>query len=114
MRVLKIDELKETPMDTATPIAGWSGGPVSRTRQAIIGDGQSENFRCNVVNFRVGATTGWHVHDCDQILVITAGKGRSRPNLKSEISPLAMSCISEREKSIGTEPPPKRPCLISQ
>src|SRR5438874_12444512 len=75
MRVLKISELQEKPMDTATPIAGWTGAPVSRTRQAIIGDGQSENFRCNVVNFRVGATTGWHVHDCDQILVVTAGKG---------------------------------------
>src|SRR5688500_20166316 len=75
MRVLKISDLQEKPMDTATPIAGWTGGPVSRTRQAVIGDGQSENFRCNVVNFRVGATTGWHVHDCDQILVITAGKG---------------------------------------
>src|SRR5215218_5442165 len=75
MRVLKINELQETPMDTATPIAGWTGGQVSRTRQAVIGDGQSENFRCNVVNFRVGATTGWHVHDCDQILVVTAGKG---------------------------------------
>ena len=75
MRVLKINELKETPMDTATPIAGWTGGAVSRTRQAVIGDGQSDNFRCNVVNFRVGATTGWHVHDCDQILVVTAGKG---------------------------------------
>ena len=75
MRVLKINELQEKPMDTATPIAGWTGGAVSRTRQAVIGDGQSENFRCNVVNFRVGATTGWHVHDCDQILVVTAGKG---------------------------------------
>ena len=75
MRVLKIDELKETPMDTATPIAGWTGGQVSRTRQAVIGDGQSENFRCNVVNFGVGATTGWHVHDSDQILVVTAGRG---------------------------------------
>ena len=60
MRVLKINEIAEKPMDTATPIAGWTGAPVSRTRQAIIGDGQSENFRCNVVNFRVGATTGWH------------------------------------------------------
>ena len=75
MRVLKINDLTETPMDTATPIAGWTGGQVSRTRQAVIGDGQSDNFRCNVVNFRVGATTGWHVHDCDQILVVTAGKG---------------------------------------
>ncbi len=76
MRVLKISELQEKPMDTATPIAGWTGGEVSRTRQAVIGDGQSENFRCNVVNFRIGATTGWHVHDCDQILVVTAGKGK--------------------------------------
>ena len=58
MRVLKISELQEKPMDTATPIAGWTGGQVSRTRQAVIGDGQSDNFRCNVVNFRVGATTG--------------------------------------------------------
>jgi quercetin dioxygenase-like cupin family protein len=75
MRVLKISELKETPMPTATPIDGWQGGPVSRTRQPLIGDGQSENFRSNVVNFGIGCTTGWHVHDCDQILVVTAGKG---------------------------------------
>jgi hypothetical protein len=78
MRVLKIHDLPERPMDTATPIAGWTGGPVSRTRQAIIGDGQSENFRCNVVNFRECATTGWHTHDCDQILVVTAGRGHGR------------------------------------
>jgi quercetin dioxygenase-like cupin family protein len=76
MRVLKINELKEMPMDSATPIEGWKGGPVSRTRQAVIGDGQSEDFRCNVVNFRPGATTGWHVHDSDQILIVTAGRGK--------------------------------------
>jgi quercetin dioxygenase-like cupin family protein len=81
MRVLKINDLQETPMDTATPIAGWSGGAVSRTRQAIIGDGQSENFRCNVVNFRV--------HDCDQILVVTAGKG------------MVASETEEREITVG-------------
>jgi quercetin dioxygenase-like cupin family protein len=28
-----------------------------------------------VVNFSVGATTGWHVHDSDQVLVVTAGRG---------------------------------------
>ena len=76
MRIVTIKDLPEKLMDSATPITGWSGGPVSRTRQAVIGDGQSANFRCNVVNFRVGATTGWHVHDCDQILVVTAGKGK--------------------------------------
>ena len=75
MRVLTIQDLPEKPMDSATPIAGWTGGPVSRTRQTIIGDGDSENFRCNVVNFHEGATTGWHTHNCDQILVVTAGRG---------------------------------------
>ena len=89
MRVLKINELKETPMDTATPIAGWTGGSVSRTRQTVIGDGQSDNFRSSVVNFRVGATTGWHVHDCDQSLVVTAGKG------------LAATETEQREIAVG-------------
>ena len=76
MRVLRIHDLAEKPMDGATPVTGWTGGPVSRTRQTILGDGDSDNFRCSVVNFRAGATTGWHTHDCDQILVVTSGKGR--------------------------------------
>src|SRR5690242_7549688 len=75
MRVMKIDDLPHKPMGTATPIEGWTGGDVNRTRQELIADGQSENFRCNVVNFSPGATTGWHAHDCDQILVVTGGKG---------------------------------------
>ena len=75
MRVLKVSELEETPMATATPIPGWTGGAVIRTRQTLIGDGQSNDFRCSVVNFKIGATTGWHAHDCDQLLVVTAGKG---------------------------------------
>ena len=75
MRVVRFNDLPEKPMDSATPVPGWTGGPVSRTRQTIIGDGQSDSFRCNVVNFGVGATTGWHVHDYDQILVVTAGRG---------------------------------------
>jgi quercetin dioxygenase-like cupin family protein len=75
MRVVRFHDLQEKPMDSATPIPGWTGGPVSRTRQTIIGDGQSENFRCSVVNFSKGATTGWHIHDCDQILMVTSGRG---------------------------------------
>jgi 4-carboxymuconolactone decarboxylase len=75
MRVVNIAELQEEPMGEATPIEGWSGGPVTRSRQTIIPDGESENYRCSVVNFSRGATTGWHAHTCDQILVITAGSG---------------------------------------
>src|SRR5262252_8704637 len=75
MRVVTINNLQKEPMGTATPIQGWSGGPVSRSRQTIIPDGDSTNYRCSVVNFEQGATTGWHAHTCDQILVITAGRG---------------------------------------
>jgi quercetin dioxygenase-like cupin family protein len=75
MRVVNIAELQEEPLGEATPIEGWSGGAVTRSRQTIIPDGDSENYRCSVVNFSRGATTGWHAHTCDQILVITAGTG---------------------------------------
>lgn len=75
MHVVKITELPEESMGEATPIAGWTGGAVTRSRQTIIPDGASEDYRCSVVNFRQGATTGWHAHTCDQILVITAGSG---------------------------------------
>ena len=75
MHVVKINELHEEPLGEATPIAGWTGGSVTRTRQTIIPDGDSENYRCSVVNFSQGATTGWHAHTCDQLLIITSGMG---------------------------------------
>ena len=75
MRRIRISEVKEEPIATATPTGDWTGGPVSRTRQPIIPQGGSKNFNCSVVNFGIGATTGWHVHNSDQILVITGGRG---------------------------------------
>ncbi|MCZ6874558.1 MAG: cupin domain-containing protein [bacterium] len=75
MRVVKIDAVEEIPLGEATPIAGWTGGSVTRSRQPIIPDGDSENYRCSVVNFSMGSTTGWHKHTCDQILIVTAGSG---------------------------------------
>ena len=75
MRVIRIAEVQEEPMGTATPIPGWTGGDVQRTRQPLIPEGSSKNFNCSVVNFHRGATTGWHAHSSDQILVITSGVG---------------------------------------
>ena len=75
MRVVRFNDLPKEPMGEATPVPGWTGGPVTRTRQTIIRDGESDNYRCNVVNFSTGATTGWHAHSCDQILVVTSGRG---------------------------------------
>jgi quercetin dioxygenase-like cupin family protein len=75
MHKVTISELQEKPMDGAAPVPGWTGGPVSRTRQTIIGEGESANYSSSVVNFSKGATTGWHTHPCDQILIVTAGRG---------------------------------------
>src|SRR5215475_493742 len=75
MRVVRLDTLPKEPLGEATPIAGWTGGSVTRTRQTIIPDNASDDYRCSVVNFSPGATTGWHAHSCDQILVVTAGSG---------------------------------------
>ncbi len=75
MRVIRIAEVENVPIDTATPVPGWTGGEVRRTRQPLIPEGSSENFNSSVVNFGRGATTGWHTHASDQILVITSGVG---------------------------------------
>jgi quercetin dioxygenase-like cupin family protein len=75
MHVVRLNDIEKQPLGEATPIAGWTGGPVTRSRQTIIPDGDSDNYRCSVVNFSEGATTGWHAHTCDQILVVTAGTG---------------------------------------
>ncbi|MGE3540172.1 MAG: cupin domain-containing protein [Candidatus Tectimicrobiota bacterium] len=75
MRVVRLNDIEEKPLGEATPIPGWTGGSVTRTRQTIIPDGDSENYRCSVVNFSHGASTGWHAHTCDQILVVTGGTG---------------------------------------
>lgn len=75
MRVVRIAEVQEEPIATATPIPGWTGGPVKRTRQPIIPPEGSKNFNCSIVNFARGATTGFHTHDSDQILIITSGIG---------------------------------------
>jgi quercetin dioxygenase-like cupin family protein len=75
MRIVKISEVEHVAESTATPVPGWTGGAVSRTFQAIIPPGMSKNFKCSVVNFDRGATTGFHSHSEDQILIIVSGVG---------------------------------------
>mgnify|MGYP000436304082 CR=1 FL=1 len=75
MKVIRIAEVETVPIATATPIPGWTGGDVKRTRQPILPEGASKHFNSSVVNFERGASTGWHVHKSDQILVVTSGIG---------------------------------------
>ena len=74
MNVVTLKDIPNVPVEGAEPVAGYTG-PVSRSRQTIIQPGESANYNCSVVNFSQGCTTGWHTHNCDQILVVTSGTG---------------------------------------
>ena len=74
MNVVTLKDIPHIPMEGAEPIQGYTG-PVSRSRQTIIQPGESANYNCNVVNFSQGCTTGWHTHNCDQVLIVTSGSG---------------------------------------
>lgn len=75
MKRFRISAIEHVPLGPATAIEGWTGGDVHRTRQPLLPEGASEFFSSSVVNFEKGATTGWHTHTSDQILVITLGNG---------------------------------------
>src|ERR1700740_3677483 len=75
MKVVTLKSIPEAPAPgAAEPTDGYSG-PVHRTRQTIIEAGESANFNWSIVNFSQGANTAWHVHDCDQILIVATRSG---------------------------------------
>ena len=75
MRVIRIAEVDIVPIETATPIPGWTGGDVKRTRQPLLPEGASKTFNSSFGNFEKGCGTGGHTHKSDQMLVVTAGIG---------------------------------------
>src|SRR5467141_252552 len=74
MKVVTLQDIPNVPMEGAEPIEGYIC-PVSRSRQTIIQPGESANYNCSVVNFSQGCTTGWHTHNCDQLLIVVSGNG---------------------------------------
>ncbi len=40
-----------------------------------VGEDEAELFRVAEVSFRDGGRTSWHVHESDQLLIVTAGSG---------------------------------------
>lgn len=69
MKVIKIDEVPKEFIDS--PL--FKGGKVSR--QSIVSEDISPNFNMVMINFDKGAKNKWHIHDSDQVLLVTAGKG---------------------------------------
>jgi len=68
MKIIKVSQL---------PKSDASGrlftGPV--TRQSILTGEQSNQFVVNQVNFTKGTRNKFHIHDNDQLLIVTSGKG---------------------------------------
>ncbi len=50
-------------------------GPCIAPVSPLSRRGSLANFNCSIVNFSQGCNTGWHIHDCDQILIVTSGSG---------------------------------------
>ena len=66
MKIVKMSEVpKQTRVDPAF------AGTVSS--QPVVTD--SKEVRVSIVNFGKGARNKFHMHDADQILIISAGKG---------------------------------------
>ena len=43
--------------------------------QTAVGEDESRDLRLSEVHFKDGAVNKWHLHSCDQILMVTAGEG---------------------------------------
>jgi len=43
--------------------------------QTAVGDDVSKDLRLSEVHFKNGAANKWHMHSCDQILIVTEGEG---------------------------------------
>jgi quercetin dioxygenase-like cupin family protein len=43
--------------------------------QTVVGEDVSGDLRLSEIHFRNGAVNKWHLHSCDQILVVTDGEG---------------------------------------
>jgi quercetin dioxygenase-like cupin family protein len=67
MKIVTTDEVRKEPV--SNPL--FTGSDV--TRQPIAPD--SKEFNMSVVNFGKGVRNKFHTHDCEQILIVTAGQG---------------------------------------
>jgi len=70
MHVVRIDDVPKIPRKSAL----FTSEEV--TAQSLIPEGG--DFTMNVVNFGMGVRNKFHVHESDQILIVTAGKVRPR------------------------------------
>ena len=71
MKVIKLSQVPKDPFYGPTPTIGVG----TITSQPIVPEGASKNYLMKMVNFNKGARNKFHKHTCDQVLIITQGKG---------------------------------------
>ena len=71
MRVIKIDQVPKDPFYGPTPTIGI--GTIKA--QTILTEQMSKNYLIKVVHYNKGARNKLHTHTCDQVLIVTEGKG---------------------------------------
>lgn len=67
MEVIKMPEVLKEPFISSL----FTGRDV--TEQVFAPE--SKDFTVSIVNFGKGIRTKFHAHDCDQLLIVTAGRG---------------------------------------
>jgi quercetin dioxygenase-like cupin family protein len=69
MKIVTLSEVDKQPAVSAL----FTGNPVSRQQPFDADDGQT--FNVGVVFFSAGSRNKFHIHSCDQVLIITEGAG---------------------------------------
>jgi quercetin dioxygenase-like cupin family protein len=67
MKIVKMARVSRT--SAASPL--FTGTDVTRQRLEL----DSKEFNVSVVNFGKGVRNKFHTHDCEQLLIVTAGRG---------------------------------------
>jgi quercetin dioxygenase-like cupin family protein len=71
MKITKITETPKDPTIEAKELKQIMTGPVTALNLAP----GSTDFIVNLVNFSTGTRNKFHAHTCDQVLIVTAGRG---------------------------------------
>lgn len=77
MKVVKMSQVPKEPFQN--PL--FTGPDV--TLQALLPE--SKEFQFNVVNFGKGIRNKFHVHDSEQVLIVTAGRGIIATETEQEV-----------------------------
>ena len=81
---MKSSKVSEVPRQSMSRATKFFHGAEHVSRQGLTDD--SKEVSVNVIHFNHGAHTRMHIHGCDQVLLVTKGKGFVETQQNSRIS----------------------------